>query len=63
MIKHTRQQTKCSLGLASQVNPMWRKNKEVEEDDEDEIFKKLRKEIELNQDNALCLCTEKVLLA
>ncbi|XP_073151525.1 PHD finger protein ING2 isoform X1 [Henckelia pumila] len=63
MINHTRQQTKYSLGLASQVNSMWRKNKEVEEEDEDEIFEKLRKEIEANQDNALSLCTEKVLLA
>ncbi|KAK4483908.1 hypothetical protein RD792_011117, partial [Penstemon davidsonii] len=38
-----------------------RKNEEIEE--EDEVFEKLHKEIEGNQDNALNLCTEKVLLA
>ncbi|KZV37914.1 hypothetical protein F511_12196 [Dorcoceras hygrometricum] len=63
MINHTRQQTKYSLGLASQVNSIWRKNKDLEEEDEDDMFEKLQKEIEMNQDNALSLCTEKVLLA
>ncbi|KAL6532504.1 PHD finger protein ing2 [Orobanche gracilis] len=57
IINHTRQQTKYSLGLASQGGSFCRK---IEEDD---VFEKLQKEIEANQDNALSLCTEKVLLA
>ncbi|KAL7116909.1 hypothetical protein ACP275_03G035900 [Erythranthe tilingii] len=58
MMNQTRQQTKYCLGLASQGGPFGRKQEE-----EDELFEKLRKEIEVNQDNALNLCTEKVLLA
>ncbi|KAK3013283.1 hypothetical protein RJ639_008191 [Escallonia herrerae] len=54
MINQTRQQTKYCLGLASQAS----KKGNYEEDDP-----VLRKEIEANQDNALSLCTEKVLLA
>lgn len=57
LINHTRQRTNHCLGLASQGGPFSRKN------EEEEIFEKLRKEIEANQDNALSLCTEKVLLA
>lgn len=57
MINQTRQQTKYCLGLASQGGSFSRKN------EEEEVFEKLRKEIEANQDNALSLCTEKVLLA
>lgn len=57
MINQTRQQTKYCLGLASQVNKKGNGN------EEDEAIEKMRKEIEVNQDNALSLCTEKVLLA
>ncbi|KAL6519722.1 PHD finger protein ing2 [Orobanche minor] len=57
IINHTRQQTKYILGLATQGGSFSRKN------EEDEVFEKLQKEIEANQDNALSLCTEKVLLA
>lgn len=54
MINQTRQHTKYCLGLASQSS----KKGNYEEDDAS-----LRKEIEGSQDNALSLCTEKVLLA
>ncbi|KAL8147135.1 PHD finger protein ING2-like [Apium graveolens] len=54
MINQTRQQTKYSLGLATQSI----KKGNYEEDDAT-----LKKEIEATQDNALSLCTEKVLLA
>lgn len=57
MINQTRQQTKYCLGLASQGGAFSRKN------EEEEVSEKFRKEIEANQDNALSLCTEKVLLA
>lgn len=57
MINHTRQNTKYCLGLASQGGPFSRKN------EEEEVFEKLQKEIEANQNSALSLCTEKVLLA
>lgn len=57
MINQARQQTKLCLGLASS-----RTHKYHDEDD-DEVFEKMRKDIESNQDNALSLCTEKVLLA
>ncbi|XP_031381491.1 PHD finger protein ING2-like isoform X1 [Punica granatum] len=59
MINQTRQQTKYCLGLSSQG--MKKGNASHEEDDA--ATEKLRKEIEANQDSALCLCTEKVLLA
>ncbi|KAL7225081.1 hypothetical protein ACSBR1_020393 [Camellia fascicularis] len=36
---------------------------EEEEDEEEPAFEKMKKDIEANQDNALSLCTEKVLLA
>ncbi|KAK1310462.1 PHD finger protein ING2 [Acorus calamus] len=53
MINQTREQTKyCSQSL-----------KRVTQEEEDATFEKLRKEIEANQDSALSLCTEKVLLA
>ncbi|GMP97046.1 hypothetical protein CsSME_00045451 [Camellia sinensis var. sinensis] len=35
---------------------------EEEEDEEEPAFEKMKKDIEANQDNALSLCTEKVLL-
>ncbi|KAL3642238.1 PHD finger protein ing2 [Castilleja foliolosa] len=57
MINQTRQQTKYCLNLASQGGSFSKKS------EEDEVFENLRKEIEGNQDNALNLCTEKVLLA
>lgn len=56
MINQARQQTKLCLGLASNRNIKYH-------DDDDEAFEKMRKEIEANQENALSLCTEKVLLA
>lgn len=58
IINQTRQQTNYCLGLASQSQGSRKYNY-----DDDEAFEKLRKEIEANQDNALSLCTEKVLLA
>lgn len=54
MINQTRQQTIKCLGMASQAS----KKGNNEEDDA-----AIKKEIEANQDNALSLCTEKVLLA
>lgn len=57
MINQTRQQTKYCLGLASQFGSLSSKN------EEEEGLEKLQKEIEANQDSALSLCTEKVLLA
>lgn len=56
IINQTREQTNYCLGLPSQISR--RGNL-----DEDEAFEKMRKEIEANQENALSLCTEKVLLA
>ncbi|KAJ4721236.1 PHD finger protein ING [Melia azedarach] len=60
MINQTKQQTKYCLGLASQST---KKGNGSNGNEEDEGIEKMRKEIELNQDNALSLCTEKVLLA
>lgn len=57
MINQTRQQTKNCLDMASQNT-----HKSLHEDT-DMAFEKMKKEIEANQDNALSLCTEKVLLA
>ena len=57
MINQTRQQTKNCLDMASQNS-----NRGIHEDG-DMAFEKMKKEIEGNQDNALSLCTEKVLLA
>ncbi|XP_057540474.1 PHD finger protein ING2-like [Amaranthus tricolor] len=57
MINQTRQQTKFYLGISSQSSKKGPNG-------EDEVgVAKLRKEIEGTQDNALSLCTEKVLLA
>lgn len=56
LINQTRQQTKYCLGLASQKANHYN-------NDEDETIEKMRKEIESSQENALSLCTEKVLLA
>ncbi|KAL9259783.1 PHD finger protein ING2-like protein [Drosera capensis] len=49
--------TKYCLGMSSHGS-----RKGNSEDDED-VFEKMRKDIEASQDNALSLCTEKVLLA
>lgn len=61
MIDQTRQQTKYCLGLSTQSSKKGYGNSNT--DDEESAFEKLRKDIEANQDNALSLCTEKVLLA
>ena len=61
MIDQTRQQTKYCLGLSTQSLKKGINNSNAE--DEETAFEKLRKDIEANQDNALSLCTEKVLLA
>lgn len=57
MINQTRQQTKYCLGLSSQSS------KKGNPEEDEVAFEKMRKDIEANQDNALSLCTEKVLLA
>ncbi|KAJ0014393.1 hypothetical protein Pint_20173 [Pistacia integerrima] len=60
MVNQTRQQTKYCLGLATQ-GP--KKGNGSNGNEEEEVMEKTRKDIEANQDNALNLCTEKVLLA
>lgn len=60
MINQTRQQTKYCLGLATQGT---KKGNGSNGSEEEEVMEKTRKDIEANQDNALNLCTEKVLLA
>ncbi|KAF2306933.1 hypothetical protein GH714_022694 [Hevea brasiliensis] len=63
MINQTRQQTKYRLGLASQGSKRGNgayNNGNIEKDD---AVDRMRKDIEAYQDNALSLCTEKVLLA
>uniref|UniRef100_A0A5B7B239 PHD finger protein ING n=1 Tax=Davidia involucrata TaxID=16924 RepID=A0A5B7B239_DAVIN len=57
MINQTRQQTKYCLGLAFQGS------KKGNSEEDEAAFEKMKKDIEVNQDNALSLCTEKVLLA
>lgn len=59
MINQTRQQTKYCLGVATQGS---RKGNNYTEEDETAL-EKMKKDIEANQDSALSLCTEKVLLA
>lgn len=61
MINQTRQQTKYCLGLTSHGTKKGNNNNSSNGDDE--ATEKMRKEIEGNQDYALSLCTEKVLLA
>ena len=58
MINQTRQQTKYCLRMSSQSS-----KKGHHSEDDEAAFEKLRREIEASQDNALSLCTEKVLLA
>lgn len=62
LINQTRQQTKYCLGLASKKGS-GNNNHYNTGLDEDETIDKMRKEIESSQENALSLCTEKVLLA
>ncbi|KAK4766470.1 hypothetical protein SAY87_008112 [Trapa incisa] len=59
MINQTRQQTRYCLGISSRG---WKKGNASYEE-EDAAAEKIRKDIEANQDSALSLCTEKVLLA
>ncbi|KAJ8773013.1 hypothetical protein K2173_028190 [Erythroxylum novogranatense] len=63
MINQTRQQTKYCLGLASQSSKKGVGTNYGNNSEEDDVIEKMRKEIEANQDSALSLCTEKVLLA
>ncbi|KAF5473688.1 hypothetical protein F2P56_005659 [Juglans regia] len=73
MINQTRQQTKYCLGLASQslkkgnynsnTNNNYYYNANYNNQDEEVAIEKIRKDVESNQDSALSLCTEKVLLA
>ncbi|CAL9780130.1 unnamed protein product, partial [Musa acuminata subsp. burmannicoides] len=57
IINQTKEQTRYCLGMPSHYS-----KKVIHEDDEAE-FEKMKKEIEASQENALSLCTEKVLLA
>lgn len=57
IINQTREQTRYCVGMPSH-NP-----KKVSHDDDEAEFEKMKKEIEASQENALSLCTEKVLLA
>ena len=57
IINQTREQTNDFLGIHSHSS------KKVIHEDDETTFEKLKKEIEASQENALSLCTEKVLLA
>ncbi|KAG0485347.1 hypothetical protein HPP92_009222 [Vanilla planifolia] len=57
IICHTRDQTKYYVGMHSQSL-----KKAINDEDESEL-EKIKREIEANQENALSLCTEKVVLA
>lgn len=57
IINQTREQTNDCLGIHSHSS------KKVIHEDDETTFEKLKKEIEASQENALSLCTEKVLLA
>jgi hypothetical protein len=67
MINQTRQQTKYCMGFSShgskKGNHNYNNNYNYMNEDDDASIEKMRKEIEANQDSALSLCTEKVLLA
>ena len=56
MIGQTKEQTNYCLSFPSQ-------HSKKATPEQEELVEKLRKEIEVNQENALSLCTEKVLLA
>lgn len=59
MINQTRQQTRYYLGLSSQGS----RKGNINHEEDDAVTEKIRKDIEANQESALSLCTEKVLLA
>lgn len=67
MVNQTRQQTKYCLGLSSHGSKKGNHNSSHNynnyNEEDDTAIEKMRKEIEANQDSALSLCTEKVLLA
>ncbi|KAG6637925.1 PHD finger protein ING2-like [Carya illinoinensis] len=71
MINQTGQQTKYCLGLASQSSKKGNSNNSCSyyynnnnnSQEDDVAIEKMRKDIDSSQDNALSLCTEKVLLA
>ncbi|EEF36929.1 PHD finger protein ING2 isoform X1 [Ricinus communis] len=63
MINQTRQQTKYCLGLAQSSKRGNGNNYHNSINEEDDAVERMKKDIEANQDNALSLCTEKVLLA
>lgn len=65
MITQTRQQTKYTMGFSSHGSKKGNHsyNNNYGNEDDDAAIEKMRKEIEVNQDSALSLCTEKVLLA
>lgn len=66
MINQTQEQTKNYLGLSLQSSMKGNKNAysyRHGHEDEESAVEKMRKDIEANQDNAVNLCTEKVLLA
>ncbi|KAK4743669.1 hypothetical protein SAY87_009981 [Trapa incisa] len=66
MMNQTQEQTKSYLGLSLESSIKGNKSaygyRQGCEDDESNV-EKIQKDIEANQDNALNLCTEKVLLA
>ncbi|KAJ8499267.1 hypothetical protein OPV22_009819 [Ensete ventricosum] len=57
IINQTKEQTTYCLGMPSH------NSKKAIHDDDDAEFEKMKIEIEASQENALSLCTEKVLLA
>ncbi|KAK8483868.1 hypothetical protein V6N13_141117 [Hibiscus sabdariffa] len=61
MINQTRQQTKYCLGLVAKRGNGNSYMNNIHEDEE--TIEKMKKDIESSQENALSLCTEKVLLA
>ncbi|KAG5107560.1 hypothetical protein JHK84_044467 [Glycine max] len=66
MITQTRQQTKYCMGFSSHGSKKGNHhsyNNNYGNEDDNAAIEKMRKEIEANQDSALSLCTEKVLLA
>lgn len=66
MINQTGQQNKYCVGLSRQGSRKGNNNvygSSYNNDDEETEIEKMQKDIEANQDSALSLCTEKVLLA
>lgn len=56
-ISQTKEQTKHCLGMLSYGS------EKLNHENDETAFEKIKKEIETSQENALSLCTEKVLLA